>query len=259
MTWTDAVRRVLKTPSACVPDGWLMIGITNDHTRNLTNIRSSRLPRCASVRSLIYDASDSCASTANTHCGSVLRPSNFRHDDYDQFCWIKWRLVRDAMRSARAVFYADADVVFFQNPWPSVAASWTYDIVHQSAGLKDRKRMNGGLFVVHSLKFAEFALSQQPATFNNSNALDQTIIYDAMLKSGRFRHNSLSQSQFRSHCWTRCILSPTPPTAVAFHASCLGFRKKMRAVQGALADYLSPGTRTKDALDPMCKGREIVL
>jgi len=168
-------------------------------------------------------------------------------------------LVRDAMLQARAVFYADADVVFFQNPWPSVAASWTYDVVHQSAGLGDPRRMNGGVFVVHSLEFAEFALSQQPAAFNNSNALDQTIIYDAMIKSGRFRHSALPPSQFQSHCWVRCILSPMPPTAVAFHASCMGARKKLHAVQSALADYLSPRTYPRDALHPKCNGREIKL
>lgn len=250
--------RVLKILSECVPDGCLMIGITNDHTRNLTEVGLSRLPRCASVRSLVYDASNSCTGSTNRHCGPALRASNFRENDYDQFCWIKWRLVRDAMRSARAVFYADADVVFFQNPWPSVAESREFDIVHANNNLRHPRRMNGGLFIVHSLEFAEFALSQQPATFNNSNVLDQVLVYDAMINTGRFKHASLPQLQFRSNCWVRCSFAPTPPSAISFHAGCMGGPNKMRAIQGALADYLAPGTATRTVLHPKCNGREIV-
>lgn len=235
-----------------------MIGITNDHTRNFTAIGLSRLPPCATARSLVYDASDLCTSSTNKHCGPALRASNFRQNDYDQFCWIKWRLVRDAMRSARAVFYADADIVFFQNPWPSIAEIREFDIVYERNNLRNLEGMNGGLFVVHSLEFAEFALAQRPATFDNSNPLDQKVIYDAMIKRGRFKHQSLPQAQFRSHCWVRCNLAPTPPSAISFHAACMTYPNKMRAIQSALADYLVPGTSTRDALHPKCNGREIV-
>ena len=259
MAWTDAVSRVLNASSACVPDGCLMIGITNDHTRNLTTVGLARLPRCAAARTLVYDASDACAGSANRHCGRALRASNFRENDYEQFCWLKWRLVRDAMRRARAVLYADADVVFFQNPWRSVAARWVFDIVHESDAMRPPLRMNGGLFVVRSLAFAEFALAQQPATFNNSNPLDQVLVYDAMVKHGQFTHQSLPQAQFRSNCWVRCSFAPTPPSAVSFHADCMGGPNKLRAVQSALADYLAPGMATRTALHPKCRGQQSAL
>lgn len=255
MAWTDAVRRVLNASSACVPDGCLMIGITNDHTRNLTTVGLARLPRCAAARTLVYDASDACAGSANRHCGRALRASNFRENDYMQLIWLKWPLVRDAMRLARAVLYAEADVLFLQNPWRSVAASWEFDIVYENDSLRPPVRMNTGLFLLRSLEFAEFALAQRPATFNNSNPLDQKVIYDAMVKHGRFTHRSLPQAQFRSHCWVRCSLAPTPPSAAAFHPNCMTYPNKMRAVQSALADYLAPGTATRTALHPKCRGR----
>ena len=192
-----AVRRALATPSTCVPEGGVVLSVTNKHHARLRPLqferirhRSCFMDRVVSVcYNNVSDAFGSCVRSA-----FVIPPSDFRRSNYANLIWAKWRIISDSLKAATMAMWLDADVLILRNPWASLnllgppESTPQYDIRYQSdppptANAEACVRplpmcptcssVNGGQLLVRSKALARAIYQARPRNLSNADQLDQ--------------------------------------------------------------------------------------
>ena len=141
--FAKAVHKALKSPSSCVPEGAIMVSVANEQHRQLrgvafTGVGSRNQSNCLLDRfvSLCFGFEDSIGSCVSAQpIVAAGGPSPYYH----RLAWTKWHVLRIASSLATHVFFMDADVVLFENPWPALIAAAKnvlgYDVLFQVVGL----------------------------------------------------------------------------------------------------------------------------
>ena len=221
-----AVRHALAVPSACVPDGGVMLSLTNKHHLGLRALQFAFVKQhmCMFDRLVTtgYNASDSFGRSVVV--GEVVPASDFRRSNYANMVWAKWRLISDALRFARLALWIDADVLLLRNPWEALrllgpapaggtaaaAAAATFDIRYQSeyrcwevepARLRALcPRLNGGQLLVSNRQLARDIYAMRPKNLTNLHLLDQDYADAYILNRSNYSHAPLPGT-FHAHCW----------------------------------------------------------
>ena len=116
---TTTVAAAVARPSACVPDGWVVLSMTNTHHAPLQRLQYERVAHlgCFMTRvvSLCYgsvpDAFGACVY------GPHVIASDYRRSQYVSLNWAKWPFFLDAFRAARHLLWIEADVLIMRNPF----------------------------------------------------------------------------------------------------------------------------------------------
>lgn len=123
---SSTVARAVATPSACVPDGAVLLTYTNAFHTRLRTLQFARLnTSCflARVVTVCYGPGSDDGIGAWRVPAPTVPPSNYKKGGYMELIWYKWRLMHDALRVARVVLFVDSDVVLFRNPFDALGAA----------------------------------------------------------------------------------------------------------------------------------------
>lgn len=225
-----AVAHALSKPSECVPDGGIMLSVTNKHHGRLRPLqfaffhhRPCFMHRVVSVCfNNVTDAFGTCVRST-----FVIPPSDFRRSNYANLIWAKWRIISDALYAgARTAMWFDADVLILRNPWTalhllgsSAASAPVYDIRYQSEPppvaeqhmscskplpvCPDCASINGGQLVVTNARIAAQIYAARPRNLSNTDRLDQDWVDAIIHNSSHFRYllGNSSQPQY-----SQCVL-----------------------------------------------------
>eukprot|EP00966_Prymnesium_polylepis_P067601 1569946-Prymnesium_polylepis.1 len=124
---TAAVAASLAVPSTCVPDGSIVLSMSNKHHRGLRRLQFSLIQHEACFMQRVVSIcwgewEDSFGTCVRGSCdgglGSACLPSDYRRSQYVALNWAKWPFFIDALHAARQLLWMEADVVIRTNPWP---------------------------------------------------------------------------------------------------------------------------------------------
>ena len=168
---TAAVATAISTPSSCVPDGGVLLSMTNVHHSRLRRLQFARFadtpcfmnrvvsvcyglqPTASKAQSKNNDTSPSLGVCVH---GPPVPPSDFKRSQYVALNWAKWPIFRDALVVARVVLWLEADVLILRNPWsflPETATpsfqsqSQPYDIRYQPEAFPCESELQVGVGV----------------------------------------------------------------------------------------------------------------
>ena len=223
---TAAVVAALHTPTSCIPDGAVALSYTNEAMSPLHRFMIQRQPACFLCRlvsvcfgTAVGESTRRCIATAAVPESTYVKKR--RHGPYAAFAWLKWLLLRDALRAASVALFVDADVLLLNNPF-AAAQAWalsSFDIrfvgeracaTHQcrprkepkaSDGSNFRCALNSGVMLVTSRRLVDAVLDRLPrdldaaAKLRDHNWLDQDAATSVVL-SGHFSWCPLPASKF---------------------------------------------------------------
>lgn len=146
--------------------------------------------------------------------------------------WTKWSLLNAGMDVADAIFYVDADITFFANPWPLLRRV-DFDIAYQQEVAQGG--MNSGQVFVRSKAAAAFAETLRPRVLHNKNRMDQDIVGQALTHTN-FTHGTLPL-QFLGNCMYASNPRLMTLNTVSFHSSCAGNKRSKEARMRAATQH----------------------
>lgn len=162
-----------------------------------------------------------CDQHGIPHCvlvdfGGIL-PSDFGQGEYRFLTYIKHELMAAALEHAEHVFFFDADVAIFKNPWietqfgrgldgKHMQVDGGYDLMYQrewGAGLDCSGAVNSGqLYLRNSAKVHTYLANMQAhkaIILNGSRGLDQDFVWGAAMAAG-LKVCSLPPTLYTAHC-----------------------------------------------------------
>jgi len=250
---TAAVALALSKPSVCVPDGGVLLSMTNEYHARL---RPYQFALVSHHQCLMDRTVSLCFGAINDTFGVCVYgedvpSSDLRSQIYVALNLAKWPLFLDALRVARTVLWLEADVLLLQNPfdllrhttsgsdevdiryqresWPCDEASRRRGNVKCSAQPEHPAPLNCGQLLLPSATFARAVWASRPSNFTNRAPTQQ---HHANVLLPHFRHASLP-IEFFSHCWTRAPGGGTPRIAnmcglATYHFNCVpNMRQKL--------------------------------
>lgn len=211
-----------------------------------------------------------CLKYNISHCVYLdlpdMSPSQFNQGDYIIFTYIKQDLIIEALKYANEIFFIDADVLLFHNPWPSIYLkddenqtlladnSIMYDIRYQrerggngNCGNPDRGHVNSGvMYLRNTTKVNEFYIpfmrKNRDIIIAAKDGYEQDFVSDTITKY------QLYHCVFHASLYTsKCIFAFDGEVKydaflgriVTYHTSCVGkhaeklhyLKKILRAMQ----------------------------
>ena len=171
-----AVAAAIDMPSSCVPADAVLLSIVGGESIEL---RPLQFDRVASLRCLLRRVVSLCYNHTDAYgtCVRATQPAVVsREERYHAMTWMKWHLLRVALRTARTAFFVDADVLLLGNPFAheSVARYATEQprpaqlLLHQFEG-PGSNPLNGGQICSSSWNEAEAirtVLSDEPSSYD---------------------------------------------------------------------------------------------
>ena len=240
-----------------------MMTTVNDFHEPLHELQFQRVrhQRCLMSRLVTVCFGERACRRAVGHkvVGHEMVGSDFRKKAYVEITWGKWRLMHAALGEADSVFFLDADVVLFRNPFATLGTI-RHDIRFQAEMACDERMgaggrwrcseqpgwqprlapstkscsLNGGVLLVQSQDLAARVIAHEP-TFDSKRynrswpmPIDQDAA-NAVANSGSFSSCALPHSQFVGLCWwlygykqgNRSFFDRLHPCElVTFHAHC---------------------------------------
>jgi len=189
--------------------------------------------------------------------------SEFGKGAYGLFCFMKYVFVREAALNAQQVFYFDADVLLFRNPFIDVRYNRKDDGTRFEANDMDffHQREDGKGYGCHGSinsgqmwfknssnlhKFLDNMDAIRPTLFTKGQ-LDQYYLWDAFLGDGNettrlLKSCSLSVQLYTSHCPKGHLHDSRIMKVVAHHANCLTKHQKLPH----LKNFINAVTEKKD-------------
>lgn len=226
-TVSPTVGHAIATPSSCVPDGAVMLSVTNKHHARLRPLQFSLIRHRACFMQRVVSV---CFNNVSDAFGSCVQstfnipPSDFRRSNYANLIWAKWKIISDALHVAKMALWLDADVVILRNPWTALrlvgsASQPVYDIRYQSEPpptpnqaetctkplpvCPECASFNGGQLLVRSAALARAVYLSRPVNLSNTDRLDQdwadAIIHNDS-SSAHLVHHRRAQIGFFSSC-----------------------------------------------------------
>jgi hypothetical protein len=225
-----AVAAAIDMPSSCVPADAVLLSIVGGES---VELRPLQFDRVASLRCLLRRVVSLCYNHTDAYgtCVRATQPAVVsREERYHAMTWMKWHLLRVALRTARTAFFVDADVLLLGNPFAheSVARFATEQprpaqlLLHQFEG-PGSNPLNGGQICSSSWNEAEAirtVLSDEPSSYDSATQrLDQEIAYSALTRRGV--PTAELPRAFAGNCWYGPEVVPWCQL-VTFHAHCTG-------------------------------------
>ena len=221
---TTAVAAAVARPSACVPDGWVVLSMTNTHHAPLQRLQYERVAHlgCFMTRvvSLCYgsvpDAFGACVY------GPHVIASDYRRSQYVSLNWAKWPFFLDAFRAARHLLWIEADVLIMRNPFEVLLdggerektlgdairyqgerapcdAYPSSPVVQCGAGwVQHEEPLNCGQLVINSPHLAQTIYDARPDNFTNGAFSQQ---HYANVHKVKYAHSPLPV-EFYSYHWS---------------------------------------------------------
>ena len=275
-SFLDAVQSALNAPSSCVPDGAIMVSLANEYHTGLRDLGLQRIraSQCLLDRfvSLCFGFDDGVGKCVRAQ---RIAASEFLSESYHRLLWTKWHVLRIASSAATHVFYIDADVLLFKNPFPTLMEAAArvagYDVLFQAEGLcascaascpmvgrlftrtdsfcasnvsvsssgEPMCPMNGGqLLVARNSRLVRRVLHAQPC-FRHGQVdlpLDQYISDAVRSENMPTLRTCALPSNFATKCWWRPAVR-SRCDLVSWHANCItGESMKQMAMRTTLAD-----------------------
>ncbi|KAL1499910.1 hypothetical protein AB1Y20_012592 [Prymnesium parvum] len=266
---TSAVAASLAVPSSCVPDGAVVLSMSNAHHRVLRNLQFSLIQHEACFMQRVVSIcwgewEDHFGTCVRGSCdgglGSACLPSDYRRSQYVALNWAKWPFFIDALIVARQLLWLEADVVIATNPWPLLlkqpAPMLQADVVYQwetppcnltsgtpppsslkpgaicsKTGLPHEEPLNCGQLLISSLPFARSVWASRPSKLYNGAPSQQ---HYANVVKHNFTHTGLPL-EFFNHCWkavSRTVRITDPCALVTYHATCgMNSKEKITLMQ----------------------------
>lgn len=224
------VMTAASTPLDCVfPEGAVMITYTSHYTTPFVEaqhhaMESSGLRECLESRfitaCLDTKCIDFCKSSHIPNCVLIdfhdLPPSDFNKGEYRFFTYFKHELIYETLKYASHVFFFDADVVLFKNPFIEIQygrdndgkrLDGPYDLMFQ----RDRGRgpscagsvNSGQLYLRNSTAVQQYLAnmrSMKDIILGGKNGLDQDFVANASESAG-LKTCTLHPTLYTAHCY----------------------------------------------------------
>ena len=265
------VAQAIATPSACVPDGTVVLSYFNAHHKEMRRLQFERVKSltCLMVRvvSVCYGTSDEFGTCV---AAPEVPPSTFRRGAYIELIWAKWRLVHQALGVARTVLFVDTDVVLLRNPFPHMGDVRRFDMRFQTslacpaptcaaaprfegyarlngAPLMRPCQVNGGFLLISNRELVRQVLERETRSIGgnavNRGDIDQDTA-DPVVRSGNFSFCPLPPTLFVGQCFyrsaepvgNRSFFENLKACQLAtYHTTCIGMtRQKANAMAAML-------------------------
>jgi len=247
--------RYLPNKDCDIPNSGIIFSYTNQHLFKFILLQYEAMEMgghkdCLISRFLTVCLDGACSSLCVHHnitncvyldvpatplVGFQGKKTEYGQYSYNYMTWLKYELLRAALMVCKQVFYFDADVVMFRNPWPEVnfgrdqqgrAVSGTYDIMYQKARGRDKLScagaVNGGLLYMRNSselheRFFPKLYSHRERIILGTDKSDQDVVTGYV---GLLRHCTLPVHKFAGHCRWSNIQSAVMKDLITFHASC---------------------------------------
>lgn len=233
----------------------------------------SKLRSCLESRfvTVCFDAKclDRCVSSAIPNCVQLVMPeippSDFGKQAYNYFTYIKHELMHEALKEADEIFFFDADVLLFRNPFMAVQygrydngsrIEGPYDIMSQ----RDRGRgpgctgtvNSGQMYLRNSTRTMDYTQDMKDLRdkiLSGCCGLDQDFVGEMALKY-KLRRCTLPATEFTAHCLSvfgniQHIDGRFPAKdIVSYHTSCVeGYANKKHHLERVLKDVANARLR----------------
>ena len=121
---TATVAAAVARPSACVPDGWVVLSMTNTHHAPLQRLQYERVAHLGCFMTRVVQLCYGSVPDAFGACvyGPHVIASDYRRSQYVSLNWAKWPFFLDAFRAARHLLWIEADVLIMRNPFEMLLA-----------------------------------------------------------------------------------------------------------------------------------------
>jgi hypothetical protein len=257
----------LNSEECSIPDGAVIFTLSNHHLFQLILTRQKIMHKagilsCLEKRFVTVCLDDKCLSMCNTNkvknCVKIVIPetpmsgfgthaSEYQKNSYNYIVWVKYEMFVASMLVANEVFYFDADVMVYGNPFPE--AQWgrdqtgkkipgPYDIMYQrERGMKEKGcggSVNGGLWYLHNttrlfdLWFPK-VMQHRADIINLPGRLDQDIVGDYMRL---IKYCTLPVRKFMGYCPSSQEPGYDPREIITFHTNCVaGMSSKLDRIR----------------------------
>ena len=238
-------------PSACVPDGSVVVTAVNTAHAPLLHAQVATLPQCFRRRYGALCFGEARGWPAGASCSHWPAQRTGHRLSYEVFTWLKWELIHLALLATgvRTVLWTDCDVAVLRNPFgiavrgfgvPGGAAA---DLTHQTNAM--HRDLNTGVMLVRSESLVRHVLIKSRWWApGRSRDLEQVVV--ERLVSGNWSLAKVPYKTFASYCWLRVrpdenvsryakALLCLPST---LHANCLSSTaEKLGVMQAAQARF----------------------
>lgn len=272
--FVSAIKRALDSSgklnaSDCsVPDGAVIFTLSNYHTFPLLQMRQDIMTKagiltCLQQRFITVCLDKKCLEMCEnggfTNCVQLIVPETvyggfgvkttaYQKNSYNYIVWVKYEMFVEALMVANEVFYFDADVMVYANPFPHAQNGrdqmgrpipGPYELMYQrERGMKERGcggSVNGGLFYLRNstnmhAKFLPAILKHREDIINLPGRLDQDIVGDYVRL---VKYCTLPVNRFMGFCISSQDANGyNPKEIVTFHPNCVaGMQAKTQAIK----------------------------
>jgi len=255
---TAAVAAAVAMPSTCVPDGSVLLSMSNKHHSGLRQLQFQRVAHLPCLMQRLVSICWGNFTNIFGVCvrggcdgglGSACLASDYRRSQYVALNWAKWPFFIDALQAASQILWIEADVVISTNPFSLLSslpvAVLGADVVYQwelpPCDLEARtplassahpgvactrtvvpheEPLNCGQLLIRSSAFAHSVWASRPEHVSNGAKSQQ---HYANVVKNNYTHAGLPLEYF-NHCWqtvpARAARIVDPCRVVTFHATC---------------------------------------
>jgi hypothetical protein len=201
------------------------------------------------VVNLDLESYEKCAFLKIKNCvkGSVdnlIERSDYKTGAYQQIIFAKWHILKQALKTFEYVFFFDADVSLFDNPWGNVGLDNFYDMQHQMELFGDSDSVNSGQMLFRksnaSLSLIDYVLSKE--NFTEMDRLDQDWVREAA-EYASAKLAALPKQYFVGACWKNEV-DASVIDVVSYHSHCVEHKEhSMHAINIAFLNNLHTNNR----------------
>ena len=251
-----------------IPDKAVIFTLSNHHLFPMLLLRHKIMNRanitsCQEQRFITVCLDRKCLAQCEMHgfmnCVHLVVPETvysqygsrdtlYQKNSYNYIVWVKYEMFIEALMVANQVFYFDADVMLFGNPYPE--AQWgrdeqgnkipgPYEVMYQrERGMKELGcggSVNGGLFYIRNStgmheRFMPAIMKHRADIINLTGRLDQDIVGDYVRL---VKYCTLPVKYFMGFCLPSQDARGYDATKmITFHPTCVsGLQAKIEAIK----------------------------
>jgi len=168
------------------------------------------------------------------------------------YTWLKHELMYEALQIANEIFFFDADVVIFRNPWPEVTygrdetgvrIKGEYDIMYQrERGMRVINcggSVNSGQLYINKNRnktlikqYFQLLYERKYKIIYDSSRLDQDHVSDIV--PSLLKYCTLPVKRFQGHCTWSQDLTAKWNEIISYHSSCANSHQKKQILKNVL-------------------------
>eukprot|EP01041_Mallomonas_annulata_P010094 gene10094-21031_t len=262
----------LPSTACAIPNKAIMFSYTNHHTFYMIDMQHRAMDihherGCLEKRYITVCLDRKCMTMCDSNkifnCVLLKFPKtnmgNFGNNIYHYMTWLKHELMFQALQVADELFFFDADVLLFKNPFPGIKFGRDknggiiediYDIQYQrERGMKERgcggSVNSGQMYLRNSTSIQHYfklLFQRKIEILENKNRLDQDHVGDLV---GNLRYCTLPVRQYKGYCPASQDSSSGPLEMITFHTNCASGNEKRLLLNRMLDDVSRAKSRGK--------------